>query len=446
MAKEEVIDGPKPVLSLIDTVAIIIGIVVGVGIFKTPSLVAANVDSEIEFLFAWILGGFVSLSGVLCYAELATINPDAGGEYYYLNRAFGKKVAFLFAWARLSVIQTGSIALLGFIVGDYLSSILPLGNYSPSIYAAIAIIFLTALNAIGIHPTKWMQNLLTLASLLGLVFVVFVGLVLAPNPSPPELVNQQSEGTYGLAMIFVLLTYGGWNEAAYLAVELKDAQQNITKALIGSISLITCIFLVVNLTYLKVLGLSGIAMSEVVAADLMHLVLGESGAKLISYLIILSALGAMNGNILTGARTVYSVGKNVNLFRFLGYWSQRTSTPTNALLVQGIMALSLVLLGTLTSTGFATMVDYTAPVFWFFMLLVILSLFILRLREPSLPRPFRVPLYPLTPLIFGIACIYMLWTSLIDTGIGALVGILVLILGVPFMLLTQNNEKLTISN
>ncbi|MGK7915233.1 MAG: APC family permease [Prochloraceae cyanobacterium] len=426
---------PSPTLSLLDAVAVIVGIIVGAGIFKTPTLVAANADSEMGFLLVWLVGGGISLVGALCYAELATAYPHAGGEYHYLRRAFGNKMALLFAWARLLVVQTGSIALLAFVFGDYAQQFLPGGEYASSIYAAAAIILLTALNSMGFQLRQWTQNLLSAAKLLGLLLVFIVGMVSSDTGATAVDANSSSSASYGLAMIFVLLTYGGWSEAAYISAELRNVRHNMTKALIASVCIITVIFFLVNLAYLKGLGLTEMASSEVVAADLMRRVLGEGGAQFISLLIAVSALGATHGTIFTGARTNYALGQDFELFGFLGRWELNTNAPTNALLVQGIIALAEVLLGTITRTGFATIVEYTAPVFWFFLLFTGVSLFVLRVKEPSHQRPFCVPFYPFTPLLFCGTCLYMLRSSLIYTGVGALVGIIVLLTGVPLLLL-----------
>lgn len=424
----------KPTLSLVDAGAMIIGMVIGASIFETPALIAANAGSEGVFLLTWLLGGGISLVGALCYAELATAYPHAGGTYYYFMRSFGKEIAFLFAWARMTVIQTGSIALVAFVFGDYASQILPLGNYSPSLYAALGIAFLTGLNLLSVQQGKWTQNLLTLMKVIGLLLVIVVGLATSANAAPISAQEAQPKGVFGLAMLFVLLTYGGWNEAAYISAELRRVQRNMSRALIWSIGIITGIYLLVNLAYVRGLGISGIAQSEAVAADLMRRAVGEGGAKFISCLIAISALGAINATIFTGARTNYALGQDFRLFAFLGRWSDRTNTPPNALLVQGVITLALVLLGTLTRNGFETMVDYTAPVFWFFFLLSGISLFVLRRREPEIPRPFRVPGYPLIPLLFCGICGYLLYSSLAYTGIGALVGVAVLLVGAPLLL------------
>jgi amino acid transporter len=429
---------PQPTLAVIEAVAMIVGIVVGVGIFKTPALVAANVSSGIGFLWIWLLGGLLSLIGALCYAELATTYPHPGGEYHYLARSFGQEIALLFGWARLSVMQTGSLALLAFVFGDYFSQSLPLGTRAAEIYAALAVITLTGINALGIQPSKWLQNWLTAAKLAGLLFIFFTGLTLNSSSTPAVSATSNPEGSYGSAMIFVLLTYGGWSEAAYLSAEIEDVQRNMVRVLVGSIGAIALVFLLVNFAYLKGLGLDAIASSEAVAADLLRQVLGEAGAQFISLLVAVSALGAIQGTIFTGARTNYALGQDWKLFSWLGRWDERTQTPLNALMVQGIIALALIWLGTLTRNGFTTMVEYTAPVFWFFLLLTTLSLFVLRTVEPELSRSFRVPLYPLTPLLFCATCVYMLQASLTYTGIGALVGVVVLLSGVPLLLVVRH--------
>jgi len=246
-------------------------------------------------------------------------------------------------------------------------------------------------------------------------------------------------------MVFVLLTYGGWNEAAYVSAELYQNEHNMLRVLLVSIALITGIYLLINLTYLQGLGLAGMSNSEAVATDLMDNAMGESSAILISLLIAICTLGTTNAAIFTGARTNYALGQDFSLFSFLGRWNDHTKTPTSALSVQGLIALGLVLLGTLTRQGFETMVDYTAPVFWFFFLLSGVALLILRRREPELSRPFRVPAYPWLPLIFCGMSGYLLYSSLTYAGIGALLGVLIVVAGAPLLWLhrdrgSQNNN------
>ncbi|AKD05871.1 amino acid permease [Pontibacter korlensis] len=427
------VSAPKPALGITDAIAVIVGIVVGAGIFRTPSLVAANSDSGTMFMATWLLGGLVSLIGALCYAELTTTFPNAGGDYHFLTRAFGKKPAFLFAWARMSVIQTGSIALLAFIIGDYLAQIYSIGSFASVIYAALVVIVLTGINIIGISVGTGTQKLLTALEILGVLLVIVAGLFFAPPETEAISTTAavaENNNSLGLAMVFVLLTFGGWNEAAYISAELKSGRKGMATVMILSICIITAIYLLINLSYLHVLGLDGMSQSSAVAGDLMQATFGEGGLVLIGLLVAVAALTSVNATIFTGARTNYALGRDFPVFGLLGKWNEQTSSPVNAFLVQGGISLALIGLGFITRNGFETIVEYTAPVFWFFLFLVGIALFVLRRKEPDLYRPFRVPLYPVTPLIFCITSAYLFYSSLVYTGLGALVGVAVLLLGV----------------
>jgi APA family basic amino acid/polyamine antiporter len=434
------LSGPRQKLSVVDAIGIIVGIVVGSGIFRTPSIVAANTSSKAAFLLLWPLGGAISLVGALCYAELASAYPDAGGDYRYFSLAFGRRVAFLFAWSRLMVIQTGSIVILAFVFGDYATQLIPLGAHAPAIYAAAAIIILTVLNSVSVKHSTRTQNVLSAVKVIGLLVIFVVGMSIPAAPGSAST-NYSNAGALGLAMVFVLLTYGGWTEIAFASAEFRNPQRDILRALLWSISVITAVFVLANLAYVNVLGLDGVAQSEVVAADLMRRALGEYGAKFISLLIAVSTLGAASVTIFTGARTNYALGQGFNPFRFMGRWHERTKTPLAALVVQCVIALLLVVFGEWQRKGFETLVEYTAPVFWFFFLLTGISLFVLRQKDPDSRRPFRVPLYPLTPIIFCVASAYMLWSSIAYTGMGGFVGIVVLVIGALVMLVAEGRRS-----
>ncbi len=435
---------PLRVLSSIDAIALVVGIVVGAGIFKTPAVVAAGAGNPGITLLLWLLGGAASFVGALCYAELVTAFPHPGGEYHYLMRAYGRRPAFLFAWSRLTVLQTGSIALLGFVFGDYASRLLSLDERFSSIFAAALIVVLTGINFLGLREGRWTQEILTAAEVLGLLLVVVGGFAVAAPPSgapaPPEG-PAPSHAAVGHALVFVLLTYGGWNEAAYVSAEMRGDKRNLARALLWGVVLVTGIYLLVNAAYLRGLGLPAMARSEAVAADLLERWLGRPGAGIVSLLVAVAVVTSANGTVLTGARSSYALGRDFRIFRALGRWRGRTDTPGNALLVQGLIALALVGLGAFTRSGFATMVEYTAPVFWAFLLLVGIALIVLRIRDPDAPRPFRVPLYPVVPLLFCATCVCLLWSSVAYTGIGALVGIAVLAAGLPVLVWAESSER-----
>jgi len=437
---------PKPALSLVDAVALIVGIVVGAGIFRVPSLVASNAGSEAAFLAAWAVGGLISLVGALCYAELASTFPSAGGDYHFLTRAYGKRLSFLYAWARMSVIQTGSVALLAFIFGDFASQIFRLGEFSSAIYAALIVVLLTAINIAGIGFGTGTQKLLTAIEVLGVTAVIIAGIAASSPNETPTAAASTGTGSFGLTMVFVLLTYGGWNEAAYISAEMRGNRRRIAQALIAGILIVTALYLLVNLAYLSALGLSGLAQSEAAASDAMRGAFGGFGAQFIGVLVAISAITSANATIFTGARTNYALGRDFPVLSALGKWNESSNAPVNAFLAQGAVALLLIGLGVLTRKGFGTIVEYTAPVFWSFFLLTGISLFVLRRKEPSVERPFRVPLYPLTPLVFCLTSLYLLYSSLAYTGWGALIGVAVLVIGAVLLALVSRGNAFLNAN
>jgi amino acid transporter len=246
-----------------------------------------------------------------------------------------------------------------------------------------------------------------------------------------------SGGSAGAAMIFVLLTYGGWNEAAYLSGELHDVKKNMMKVLIFGICIITVLYVMVNTAYIQVLGLETLQNSETVGTDLTARIFGSESTFIVACIVLATALSTANATIITGARTNYALGRDFKLLSFMGKWNQDTNTPSNALIVQGTIALILVGLGAWSKEAVSTMVDYTAPVFWFFLFLTTSTLFVFRYRDNSVKLPFSVPFYPVTPILFLIVCIYMLYSSLVFTGMGAFVGMGLLMVGIPIYLLAR---------
>ena len=425
---------PAPSFGVPQAAALIIGIVVGAGIYRTPALVAGQSSSETMMLGVWLLGGLLSMIGALCYAELASAYPNAGGEYHFLGRAFGRRFAFLYGWARLAVIQTGSLALLAYVYGDYATQLVPLGPWSSSIHAAIAIAAVTAVNWAGVALGCRTQIWLTAFEIICLLLLCLAGLLIAPEaaPAPPPA----DETGFGLILVFVLLTYGGWNEAAYLSAELRGARRRLMPVLVGSLAVVTLLYLLANLAYARVLGVAGLAASDAPAAEVLRQAWGEGGVALISLAVAAAALTSANATAFTGARSAYALGRDFKQLAFLGRWRSREGTPGNALLVQGAAALLLVVFGALARDGFRLAVEYSAPAFWFFFLAVGIALFVLRQKEPGADGAFRVPLYPILPALFCVTCLYLLYSSLAYTGSGAFVGGAVVALGalmLPFL-------------
>jgi APA family basic amino acid/polyamine antiporter len=412
-------------IRFVDAVAITAGVVIGAGIFRAAGPAAAGVDGGRELALLWVLGGLVSLAGALCYGELMCAFPGPRGEYGFLRRAFGRRIGFLFAWSRLTVTTSGSIALLAYVYGDYASYLLPLGERSSALHAAAVVLLLTLVNALGLRVGASLQNALTAALVVGLLLMAAAGLGVATAAAPPS----PARSALGLSMVFVLLTYGGWNEAAYLSAEVRGGPRRMALATVLGLAAVTALYVAVNLAYLNVLGMDGLRGATSVAAAMMDRIAGPLGVQLVSALIAAAAVTSINATIVTGSRSALALGRDFRVFRPLERWNRARGAAVPALFTQCAIVLGLVGLGAVARRGFETMVEYTAPVFWAFFLLTGVSLFVLRAREPAAPRGFRVPLYPLTPLLFCASCAWLLYASLVHTGIGAAVGVAVVAAG-----------------
>lgn len=404
---------PRRVLSLFDSACIIVGIIIGAGIYETAPTVASCMGSASGVLLIWLAGGVLALAGALCYAELATTYPRAGGDYVYLTRAYGRMPGFLFGWSQLAIVRPGDIALLAFVFARYATRLwTPDGAQTHlPIWAGSLVLVLTVANIIGVKSGKWTQNILTVLKAIGLLVIVGVGLFGAGNAAAPTpLAAPGAAGTnVKLALILVLFTYGGWNEMAYVAAEVKQPRRNIVRALVLGTVAVAALYELTNGAFLRALGYEGMSSSQAVAVDAVTSVVGKVAAgKMIAVLICISAAGAVNGLIFTGGRMSYALGGEHAAFGALGSWSQRTGTPVRALTVQGSVSLAIVLfIGSFIDT-----IIYAAPVVWLFFLGTALSLFILRRREPDTERPYRVVGYPVVPLVFVGCCVFMLYSSL----------------------------------
>jgi amino acid transporter len=397
---------PVQTLSLFDTTCIIVGIIIGAGIYETTPTVAACMGGWGGVMAVWLAGGLLALCGALCYAELATAYPHQGGDYVYLDRAYGSWAGFIFGWGQLVIIRPGDIALMAFVFARYAATL-----YAPipgigTFYAAGAVLVLTFINILGVRESKWTQNILTVVKIAGLLFIVVAGL-LAPGTQDVPTFGSSSGGGLKLAMILVLFTYGGWNEMAYVAAEIKKPQKNISRSLLLGTVAVAVLYLLINGAFLHSLGFERMAEAEAVAVDTVATVLPNSAARLTGIIICISALGAVNGLVFTGARISYALGTGHRVFQALGKWNPRFGTPVAALLVQGAISLAIVLL----AGSFIDTILYSAPVVWLFFLATGLSLFRLRRKDADRPRPYKVPGYPLTPILFCAASAFMTYSS-----------------------------------
>ncbi len=444
----------RRILSLWDAVSLILGMVIGTSIFRSPSLIFSNMPGVGSTLLLWAAGGVLSLVGAFCYAELAAAWPERGGDVTYLSRAFGDWLGYLLGWCRILVIFPANVGIMSFAFQDYLIQALNLdASFSPWI-ALVAVMVMTVINLSGVQSGRRAQNTLTLSKLCGFALVILAGLLIASRGNWPVMSSPLPEGhspNPGLALVFVLYSFGGWNDAVYLAAELKNPQRDLPRALAGGVFAVLVVYLAVNLAY-AMLGIAQLRIAAVPARDLTIQAFGAFGGVLVAGLLMISALGAMHGTIFGGTRLAVAMGERYSTLRSLATWSDR-GAPTRAV---GLACLSTVflVLGIETKVGrdlidritqlfgesntvpwdrfgggFDTLLAATAPLFWVFFFLSGVALVVLRIREPDTPRPFRTPFYPLSPLLFMATSGYMLYSSVMYVQWLALLSLLPVVPG-----------------
>lgn len=424
-------------LGLWDAVSIIVGIIIGVGIFETPATVFRVCPSPWEALGVWALGGLLALAGAFCFAELASAYPRSGGEYVYLTRSFGSLTGYLFAWAQLTVIRPASIGAMAYVFAMYATKVWDFGGHGVLLLAIASIVSLTYINILGVTLGAAAQNLLTIVKVIGLVGIVVVGLLWGSAAHVVEHRREVEPGWFATAMIFVMWTFAGWHETAYIAAEVKNGRRNIPSSLLVGTLAVTLIYVLVNAAFLMVTGLE-VAEEQILAGDVIALAWPDGGRPAINLLIMVSALGALNGMIFTTARMFAEFGVEHRVFRPLTHWSKTWGTPVRSLVVQGAVAIAMIVGVALIlraeggKAGFNAMIEVTAAVFWGFFFLTGLSIFILRYQDAEVPRPFRVPLYPVLPIIFCGWCGYMVYGSIEYSPRLSLIGLGLLVAGLPF--------------
>jgi basic amino acid/polyamine antiporter, APA family len=410
-------------ITLFDATCIMMGIVIGAGIFSTPPKVAALSSSAAMLLALWIAGGVASLLGALCFAELAARYPEHGGTYAFVHRAFGPQASFLFAWTDFWIVRPGNLGVVSLILAEYANGAFPLGDYGRIVYALSSVLLATGVHLWGFRLGRWTQNLLTTLKVVGLLQIILAaatmssGLVAVTATSGAAATSSAPPWqSWAIAFTFVMFCFGGWSDLSYVAAEVKNPGRNMLWAMVLGISAITALYVAVNAGALYVLGLQGLAQSEAFAAEVLDhrlatLTLGNRnlsipifGSQAIGLLVAISCLGALSGMVFTGARIYYALGLKHLSFAWLGGWNLRRSTPPQSLAAQATIACGLLLLAGSDANGFERLVIFAAPCYWGFTLLAVAALPVLRLRDRQTPLPFRVPLYPLAPLLFAAVC------------------------------------------
>jgi APA family basic amino acid/polyamine antiporter len=442
--------GLLPSLGLFSTVMMVVGGVIGSGIFRKPGVMAAQVGSPEILLAVWLLAGVMTLFGALTNAEIAGMIPETGGQYVYFERMYGPFVAFLYGWAVFAVIQSGSIAAVAYVFAEYagqfirlpeasaalagwsvhlpfIGDIAPLKELGTKGLAAALIAFLTAVNYLGVRFGGLVQNVFTIAKV-GAMLLLVLGAFLLPTGGSAANLTTTSSAIHpqGLALAAGIAAalqgafwaYDGWNKITYIAGEVKEPQRNIPRALVGGMVLVTAIYLVMNVAYAFVLPVDRMAQSKLVAADVAERCF-SGGGRWIAAAVMVSTLGTANAVILATARVYFSMARRNVFPQFLGQAHRRFHTPAASLVVQGVWSALLLFSGT-----FDTLTDTLIFVSWVFYAAGAYGVFVLRRKAPEAPRPYRVPGYPFVPWTFILfATVYLVFTVYNDiTGYQAAVA------------------------
>jgi amino acid transporter len=399
--------------------AVVIGLTIGSGIFRTPSVVAARLPSEPLIIAIWAGGGLVALCGALTLAEVSSTYPETGGLYIYIRNAFGRLPAFLFGWTELTIVGAAALAAIATAFAEYFLRVI---GFDPQVppndeyvhyVAAGAIAIVAAINYIGVSWSALVQNITTLAKFVGLLLIVAGAFALTPGAAPTAAsatetaahANVISGASFGIALVSVLWAYDGWAELAYLSGEVKNPTRNLPLALILGTGVVVSLYALANLAYLHVLNVNEIAQSKLVAADVAYRLVGAPGVTFVSITVMISTLGSLNGSILTTPRAFFAAADDGLLFRPVAKVHPRFQTPHVAIVVTGVLGIGFVMVRT-----FEQLADTFITAILPFYALSVASVFVFRRRGAA--APFRTPLYPITPLIFIAATIYLLGSAL----------------------------------
>jgi basic amino acid/polyamine antiporter, APA family len=403
-----------------DATMIVMGGIIGSGIFVNPHVVATHVRSPLLILGAWILGGVIALLGAFIYAELSALRPETGGQYVYLRDAFGPGVAFLYGWALLLVIQSGGMAAVAMTFSRYLLSING-GGAGEAALAVAVLLILTMVNCLGVRSGATTQNALMLLKLAAIAMLVAAG-VLSGDAPRLGTTGLGSSGwlAFGAAMTPVMFAYGGWQTASFISGELRHPRRDLVIGLLCGVGGVVAVYLAVNAVCLAVLGASGLASTPAPATAVMRLFLGERGATLIAIGIAISTAGFLSQSMLTAPRVYYAMAQDGVFFRAVAKVHPRTQVPMVAIALQGAVAIAIALSGT-----YGQILSYVVATDFIFFALTGIALFRLRTAHNG----FHAPLHPWSTLLFVVACLAVVVATVIATPVNSAVGFALLLVG-----------------
>lgn len=430
-------------LGLRDIILLVIGSVIGSGIFLVPGAVLRQVDGfVIPALLVWLVGGILSLLGALTYGELGAMKPAAGGLYVYIRDCFGRFPAFLFGWTLFFVISSGAVATLAVAFSAYLGEIVPLTPMTAKLIAISMIAVVTAVNVLGTRKSANLQNWTTAIKVLGILVMsaalLWLGRGFTGSGSAllPAEFNSSLASGFGLAMISVLWAYEGWQYVSFSAGETRNAQRNFPLGLLSGTVALVGIYLVTNIAYLAALGPSGVATSDRLAATAVATVVSPAAAKLVAVMILISIFSAANGTMLTAPRVYYAMAADGLFFRRFADVHPRFKTPAFAIIAGAVWSAVLAATGT-----FEQLLTYVVFIGWIFYALAAASIFVYRRRMPDAVRPFRVPFYPITPLLFIAAAGALVINTMVTQPGLAAIGFGIVLLGAPAYFIWGGRNK-----
>jgi APA family basic amino acid/polyamine antiporter len=418
-------------LGLFDGTMLVIGGIIGAGIFLNPAIVAERTGSALGTLAVWGIGGIVALIGAMCFGELGARRPSAGGSYVYLRDVFGALPAFLYGWTYLLVVNSGGIAAVGVTFASYFCRLASLSDSFIRPVAVAALVLLHGINLLGIRPGAFTTNVFTVLRLAALAALIATGLAAVSSVAPPAAVaaapTEWSLGVLGAALIPVLFTYGGWQHSNHVAGEIRDPARNLPRALLLGVAAVVAVYMLANAAFLHALGVSGLARSTAPAADTMTAVLGPWGGSLIAFGIMCSTFGFMSLAILAGPRIYQAMAEDGLFFESASRLHPRYRTPTVAILVQAVWAIALTLSG-----SYGQLLDYVVFGDWIFFGLTVATLFFYRRRgAPPEGSSAFVWGYPVTPLLFILVAAFAVWSSIVSNPRNAAIGGGLIIAGIP---------------
>ena len=426
-------------LGVFDATMLVMGGIIGSGIFVTPAEVARHVDTPVLIVGVWILGGVIALAASFVYAELAARRPEVGGQYAYLRDAYGPIPAFLYGWALLLVIQSGGMAAVAITFARYFSDLVQV-PVSDSVVAVTVLALLTAINCLGVRSGSNVQSGLMLLKIGAIAGLVLAGLTLAPTsngePGPEYSGSLSTFASIGAAMTPVMFSYGGWQTASFVAGEMRNPGRDLGRGLLFGVAGVVLLYTLVAFVCVHGLGPAGLAASKTPATDVMRLSLGNKGATFIGLGIAISALGFLSQGMLTAPRVYFAMAEDGLFLRSVAAVSSRTHVPVVAIILQGAAAAVIALSGT-----FGQILGYVVSVDFVFFALTGAALFVFRRRDGDRQVVFRVPLHPFTTGLFVIACVLTVIATVWNNLANSLIGYAILLAGVPACLYWQRKNR-----